>query len=328
MWGRINTNSSSNGKADTSYFKKISEIDFTNTLVNKPSRYLFIKNDKELYYIDSTNEVKILNISNQNVRSTGRTIEKGKIQQNDKYFLAGAKYLYSKSTLSLLATLTPNDSTAGSYITTVNYDGDIYMLVYSTDLTTIELFKVNSDFTNTLVMSGSSGIPTGTSKIYNTNFVVDTKDNSLRFMFTISNSNPGYYIEYDLSSGTIKSTNTFEYEGTSDNTTHYYSFCKLGKHIYYSNSYDSSSTYTNLRNGVSNFRTEGYWIKFTTNIFPYSALADNFMYTGNPDTNDVLVCMFPKDINAVFISGNILVHNSTTSSKNNIFTFYNLGGRY
>ena len=60
-WGRINTNSSSS-KNDVSYFTKLNEIDYTNDTASMPSRFLFVKNNEELYFIDSSNIIKILEL--------------------------------------------------------------------------------------------------------------------------------------------------------------------------------------------------------------------------------------------------------------------------
>ena len=314
-WGRINTNSSSS-KNDVSYFTKLNEIDYTNDTASMPSRFLFVKNNEELYFIDANNIIKILNLSKGTTRSTGREVETGSTHSNDKYFLIGNKYLYSKSTLSKLAELNPTGSGSGSYLTSMNYDGDIYMLFYPTsDTSQIKLYKVNSDFSSSLIMTCSNTGWTLT-KMYNVQFVVDKKDNVLRVLFT--NSPTTYYKEFNLSTGTVITSSTCTFG--SDSNTHYFYTLSVGKNVLRSDSYDSSNTYTTLSNGTLTIKFNGYWEKIIRNIYPYSVLTNTSLYIGNPDTDDISRIKFPSGIKPVFLDGKILVH-----KDDNVFKYYNIG---
>lgn len=228
MYGRFNKNSvsSSNTGGTFSAIRKVSTIDFRSNTEQKPSLYIYANNETEIYYSDSSNNVKILNIETGAIRSIGKTLNSGAIKVSNNYVIVANRYIYSKNTFNLLADIGAHS------ILDVNYDDNIYITDYDSSTTTISLYKLEKDFTLTLMCS----IVKSVSSLKK----VVVVDNILKIVYAYNSYL--WYAEYDIS--TTSSTVDVQVLSTSGDS----SIVKSGNNLYISRQRDTSYQYTYLQN--------------------------------------------------------------------------------
>ena len=214
MYGRFNKNSSSGSNTGGTFsaIRKVSTIDFSSNTEQKPSLYIYSNNNTEIYYSDSSNNVKTLN--------------SGTIKISNNYVIVANRYIYSKNTFNLLADIGTHN------ILDVNYDDNIYITDYNSSTTTISLYKLEKDFTLTLMCS----IVKSVSSLKK----VVVVDNILKIVYAYDSYL--WYAEYDIS--TSSSTVNVKVLSTSGDK----SIVKSGTDLYNSRQRDTSYQYTYLQN--------------------------------------------------------------------------------